>query len=442
MRLTNYENRREDEGFRLVKGHLDKDPTLGRRKLQRLTGLTKCQVQTRLAWYRREVSSPLNDPTIDPSLGQRHMEVDGDSAVLTYTTKSPVKTEEDAIREGGVDLNRWDVKKCKMSFWTMGFKDQETQEPGRMQLYSVRLDLERKVVNTEAFIQAVQERIAEHSPVVRPIHILPQNRGRLLELDFMDLHVGKYSWPQETNHSWDVKLAIEVCDRALDELLRLSGLDFEMVLMPIGNDLLHVNNLIGTTAGGTQQDCDGRITKMLESTLEMLVRQIDHLKTLAPVHILIVAGNHDTLTTMHLGTALKAWYHNDSNVHIDNRPLSRKYYEYGKCLIGFCHGCKDDPPLKDLPMMMAVEQPEAWARAIHKHWHVGHLHKSQSLNFWGEDMFNSIIVRRIRSLTPPDLWHYQKGYLNPHARGAESFLWDADRGLKQHNLVYVKEQYG
>jgi hypothetical protein len=51
-----------------------------------------------------------------------------------------------------------------------------------------------------------------------------------------------------------------------------------------------------------------------------------------------VPGNHDELTSFHLGEILAARYDGDKHVTVDNSARLRKYYDFGTNLFGFTHG--------------------------------------------------------------------------------------------------------
>lgn len=441
MNKSSYENRENDKLYQQIKQILDNDPTMGRQRIKQiLPGIGDKACRNRIKWYRRDHQE---DEPREPQLSIPRSKFDnkGDTAEAEFISDEPCKTVADVIRKGDIDISIWDIERFILNSWEMGYKDSEGIAKAKP-LWQVKVWLKRKIIDTEKIIEAVTDRMKAHSPVVASFHNNLKKTGYMWELDIIDLHVGKFSWKPETGYNWDVKLAVEANNKAVDELYSraiVNDYQFEKILIPIGNDLLHVDNMLGETTKGTKQDCDGRVLKMFKVTLDMLINQIDRLKTIARVHILIMAGNHDLLSTMYLGLALWAYYHNDKNVTVDYDPISRKYIRFGRCLIGFCHGCSDDPNPNMLPFTMSNEHKEGWVNAVHRTWHIGHTHKSKQISFVCEDSFQGITVRTIRSLTPPDLWHFNHAYINPDARGAEAFIWHKEDGMIQHNLTYAKD---
>jgi len=428
--MGSYDNRENDSLYLKIKDLLIDNPNLGRYTLSQKTGASEKACRNRLKWYKMErgCDIPKEKPT-----DSRRFDCRGDTAEVTFLSDKLCITTDDVMAKGAIDRDNWKVDRFILNSWG------SESNP----MWQVKAWISKKVIDPDEIIQAVADRMKDYSPTVPTFHTDLKKTGYMWELDIMDLHVGKFAWKPETGNNWDIKLSVKANNKAVDELLGRAlsmGIEFEKILMPVGNDLLHVDNMLGQTTAGTKQDTDGRVLKMFKVTLDMMVQQIDRLKTVAPVHVPIMAGNHDLLSTMYLGIALWACYRNDENVTVDYSPISRKYHQFGKCLIGYCHGCREDPSARDLPLIMAQECPGGWVKAIHKAWHIGHTHKSKQVSFIAEDTFQGVVVRTIRSLTATDLWHFNHGYINPNSRGAEAFIWHKEDGMVQHNITYARDK--
>jgi len=55
--------------------------------------------------------------------------------------------------------------------------------------------------------------------------------------------------------------------------------------------------------------------------------------------------------------------------------------------------------------------------------HLGHLHTEKTVEK------NGIEFRRISSITAPDAWHSENGFIGS-TRRAQAFVWDKDKGLQ------------
>jgi hypothetical protein len=134
-----------------------------------------------------------------------------------------------------------------------------------------------------------------------------------LEIDLTDTHVGLLSYRQETDENYDVAIATERVRSLFDDLLeRCEGKKFKKIVLATLGDILHVDNSNNTTAHGTPQDVEGRITKWYGEALQMMIDCIDKvLKLKCPVEYVYLCGNHDVSTGAMLAMSLKAIYRNN-----------------------------------------------------------------------------------------------------------------------------------
>lgn len=369
---------------------------------------------------------------------KREISCDYQQDKATITVKSlNVMTLEDALTVAHVDLDKWEVARWRPNFWeTTVMVDGQPQTITNCQ---VRVELQRKAFDPYQVANTIIEQMKQYAPHY-PIFIAPRakrSRRIMLEISIPDLHLGKKSWSNETGENYDIHIAETLYMDAITDLLEKSAnYEPELILVPLGNDFFHVDTWYGETTKGTRQDADDRAQKIFGIGLKLMVRAVDKLIEQAPVEVLIIPGNHELLSIFHLGTALKAWYHQCSRVFVDDAPTLRKYKEYGTNLIGFVHGAKDDVPIPKLPLLMAEEQKKAWARTDMREWHIAHIHKRQQKVFNAYDVYQGVGVRNIPSLTAADLWHYRKGYVGVK-RAAEAYVWDYDEGLVGVFSTYV-----
>jgi hypothetical protein len=352
-------------------------------------------------------------------------EVKGDTATLNQRVREKVRTLDDLIRVCEIDTSVWEVERWVANKWEMGSVD-KAKQPHTTELYQVKAFLKRKVHVVDArneikdlMAQAKQDRahIAHPFPTAEP-----QATGLMLEISIPDLHAGKLSWAKETGwENYDTKLAEQVFDQALASLIqRTSQHQFERVLFVVGNDLLNSDNANNTTTMGTPQDTDVRFHKTFAVVRRMIVRATERLRTIAPVDVVMVSGNHDTLAVWHLGDSLECYFHTYPDVKIDNDPRQRKYYQFGKVMLLLTHGNKGKHP--DYPLLMATEQPEMFGETTHREAHTGHQHRFKLEEIHG------VKVRTSPALCPPDAWHAENAYVGA-GRAAEALVWHKDEGL-------------
>lgn len=352
-----------------------------------------------------------------------------------------------------IDLSIWEVEKFIVNKYEVAMKLAATTEymetkdgrsvpswvrkgqdtPVVQPLYQVKAFLRKKkdVIAAKDEIAALKEFAKKEAHVPMKIERDSFASGNMLEVNLPDVHFGKLAWGVETGYEpYDVKIAEQMHDRAVETILhRASPFKFDKVLYVVGNDILNSDDLEGRTTKGTSVTTDGRYHKTFFKVRELLIRTIERLRQIAPVHVMIVPGNHDTLSAWHLGDSLECYFHKYDDVKIDNVPVPRKYLEWGKVMLMFTHG--DKGKRSDYPLLMATERPEMFGRTKWREAHVGHLH------FTKLDEQHGVRVRMLPALCPPDDWHAENGFVG-NLRNAEGYIWNKDEGMVA--TVYYSDQ--
>lgn len=365
-------------------------------------------------------------------------DVQGDKALVEFISRTEVVTEEDALRFGQVDTARWYVKRMRMGAWQTPMKVNRGQgangrkladKPVYVQLWKVTLELELIAPKPQLdAMEAIFLRMEAHAPVYRvPRYSIPQHRSILCVLAMEDVHFAKLCWARETGQNYDLAIAERYFRDAVEDLLAdASAHPVTEILLPIGSDLIHVDSPQNTTTKGTPQDVDGRFAKIIETVEASLVWAIEMAAQVAPVRAVWVPGNHDFERSYQLSRTLRAWFHRHKGVEVDCEPTPRKYHRFGSTLIGMTHG--DREKRAELPIIMATEQPEAWAATTCREWLCGHVHQSKVSHSTPVDGKAGVIVRSVRSLAGRDAWHNQSGYVS-NDQAAEAYLYDKDTGF-------------
>jgi hypothetical protein len=397
-------------------------------------GLTKGQVRGRYLRLREKFLQWMHDHSVETPPAEAPVEI-GDAVTIDEKSDgmellvlSPrVTTADEAVAKGQIDLGIWEQDRCLVNSWEVGAK-----VPGVgiavCPLWQVKVWFKRRrAMDLERCKAEMLAEMAAAAPTYPPLPAVPvPSRPHMMELAMMDLHFGKLAWHAETGEDYDLQIAEARFEEAVDRAIALTAAyPLEKILLPIGNDLLHVDNLENTTQMGTRQDVDSRLHKIFVTCREMIVRNIDKLQQLAPVELVVIPGNHDKTTTFFLGDSLYCWYNKCDRVTVDNRPLGRKYIAYGKVLLGFAHG--KDERLNELPQLMAIEEPKLWGDAQYRHWHIGHVHKKKEVRHTAGDTHLGVAVQTCSSLSGTDAWHYDHGYVKS-PKAANVFMWDPDEG--------------
>ena len=282
------------------------------------------------------------------------------------------------------------------------------------------LDIEKQDI-----LDGVSNLIETHSPYYKKVR-RKKGCNHLLVVNPADIHIGKYANDLETGSEYDVETACMRVIEGLEGLIAKSqGFGIERVLFCIGNDVLHIDNVYNATTKGTRQDVDGKWWMHFEFALGLYVKCVEILREIAPVDVVHSMSNHDYQSGFHLAHALKSWFRKDSEVNFDISVAYRKYYKYGKNLIGLEHG--DGAKMDNLPLLMAQEKPEMWSETEYRYWYLHHLHHKIKHKWRDAKDFIGVTVEYMRSPSSADSWHSRKGFTGA-SKACEAFLHDKESG--------------
>ena len=271
-----------------------------------------------------------------------------------------------------------------------------------------------KMLQTE-IIKELQNYIPKYPTIERTI----SENKRLFIFDPADIHIGKLCSAFEVGESYNNQIAVQRvlkgCKGILNEIDTNS---IDKILFVIGNDILHIDNAKRTTTSGTPQDTDGMWHTNFLIAKSLYVDIIEILMQVADVHIVYNTSNHDYTNGFFLAQVIETHFRECKNVTFDTTIAHRKYFVYGKNLIGTTHG--DGAKVQDLPLLMAHESKE-WSSCKHKYIYTHHLHHKVSKDYM------SVCVETLRSPSGTDSWHHRQGY--QHApKAVEGYIHDKEHG--------------
>ena len=222
----------------------------------------------------------------------------------------------------------------------------------------------------------------------------------LVEYPIGDPHFGMLAWGKETGGAdYDLEIAEQLHVDAMCKLVNLAPRSRTAIVANLG-DFFHTSNYNGLSQSGNRLDVDSRLPKMINVGVRALTSMVDLALTRHDEVILFnVIGNHDMELALALSTIMKAHYRLDPRVHVPTAELPRRqhYHRFGKVLLGFTHG--DKVKGRDLPTIMATDQPEDWGLTKHRYFHHGHVHSDNKTEYPG------CLVESFRNLPPNDAWH-------------------------------------
>lgn len=265
--------------------------------------------------------------------------------------------------------------------------------------------------------------LQNYVPKYQTIKRIENNENkRLFIFDPADIHIGKLCSSFEVGETYNnqiaVKRVLNGCKGILNEINTNS---IDKILFVIGNDILHIDNAKRTTTSGTPQDTDGMWHTNFLIAKQLYVDIIEILMSVADVHVVYNPSNHDYTNGFFLAQVIETHFKDCENVTFDTTISHRKYFVYGKNLIGTTHG--DGAKMQDLPMLMANESKD-WSNCKHRYIYTHHLHHKVSKDFM------SVCVETLRSPSGTDSWHHRNGY--EHApKAVEGYIHDKEHGQVQ-----------
>lgn len=359
----------------------------------------------------------------------------GNDCALTIRTKT-IRTLEDALAEGHVNLDIWQVDRWVLNKWDMGAKlvqtisEGQTEQLAATEMWQVKVWFRRKDP-VEKSLEGLLKRLETASPQVPKIKYKKPKKSegqRALEISIVDPHMGLHCFPPGADIAYSIEDCEELFMWALESLLAAADqyMPVTEILFPFGNDFLHADHLFHTTTAGTPQPEMVAYHHTYERGELLAINAIDRLKQVAPVQVKQIPGNHDRGTSYSLGRVLRAWYRNDSNVSVDASSTPYKFWRFGCNLIGLEHG-HSIAPIR-LAALMANEQPESWAltHGGYREWHCGDQHRKGSSRPSAFEE-QGVSIEFLPGLTAPNEWHRLKSF-NWQKRGAMAWIYDADRG--------------
>ena len=371
-------------------------------------------------------------------------------------------TVDELVAAHGIDLSTWEISRIKVAKWGVTAKLAERSTEGKIisekleaaQNYQIAAWLTRRKETPAVALDDSAERLLAS---VRQIveegyegyeHYIPNSQhpafhtgvadpNRMLEVSVFDLHLGKLAWSEETGFGdWDTKIGSSAALQATLDLLTFFP-NYGRIWLPLGHDFFNSdgpgeNGSSGRTTRGTPQDEDTRWAKSLNTGVDVALAMIEMCKRHAPVDITIMRGNHDEQRCVFLGRLLKEVYRNDPHVTVDDGLGMLKQYEWGDVFLATHHGQMES--MQKVVTECAIRFPN-FGRAHWREIHSGHGHRMKNAGMMIDGMEEqSVRLRMIPSLTPPDSYHARNLYHNHPC--AESYLWhkkDLYEGHHSHN---------
>ena len=317
---------------------------------------------------------------------------------------------ESELREKGFNPSDWNHGWLKSEEVSVHIKNQENQIS-----YEEIRDEQIKEMN-------------KYAPKYKIVKREKSKDGHLLVVDVADIHMGKLATLSDTTQEYNMDIAQKAVEDGISGLLtKASGFTIDKILLIIGNDVLHVDTPHNNTTAGTHQDQDGMWHQAFIRARKLYVHLVETLLPISDIECVFNPSNHDYMSGFMLADSLASWFHNNKQIKFNVDLRHRKYFIYGKSLIGTTHG--DGVPDTKLAKIMPTEAREMWSKAEFCYWYAHHLHHKIAKDDIG------VCIEYLRSPTTADRWHSDNGLITQPAM--EAFIHSKDRGQIARLTHYV-----
>ena len=279
---------------------------------------------------------------------------------------------------------------------------------------------------------------------IRPVAARRGRRRRggkyMLAAGLWDAHVGAYAWADEVGEDYDTDIAVRRVKSCVEAMIdEVAPYTIKKILMPVGNDILHVDSARLTTGFGDHRlDVDTRFARVFAAALHVSAYMVERfLDVCDDIELLSVPGNHDVTSSYLLCVALQQRYLNEPRVTVDVSPNPRKYRLHGGTLLGFTHGCHMN--VNNLSSAIAVETKALWARSTYREVQVGDKHQRWEKSFANVVPGGGILIRRVPALCSADYWTYSQAFLGESSRVLEVYRYD-EVGFRGSHVVYAPRE--
>lgn len=279
--------------------------------------------------------------------------------------------------------------------------------------------------------QEFQDFLDQYKTPNLPVYHVPNTGSKMAVVCIFDLHLGKIA---DLFYAGNISNPLISEDDYQTEFAKLytwlNTQDIEEILLPIGNDFFNVDDTRLTTQAGTKQDNSQNLSGVFAMGLDLLCWTIDSLRQRWKVKVVLVPGNHAPTVESYLASSLRKIY--EGVVEVDDRPISRKYFKYGKTLLGLAHG---QLKLNRYAELLPYEAREIFSSCDYYEVLVGDKHIEEIYKKC-TDEFEGVVVRRLAALTRTDLWHYNQGY-SLSKRRSYVLVYDKEKGLTTQFINHV-----
>lgn len=234
-----------------------------------------------------------------------------------------------------------------------------------------------------------------------------------------DLHFGMHAWKRDSGDNYDIKIARDLAQATLSDLVQQSRPSKRAVLLGLG-DYFHQNDQKNVTPrSGHRLDVDGRWSKVYAAGASLMLDMIELLASKhEQVEVVMLPGNHDEDAAVTLRVALSLFYRDSTRIRVYDEPGLAWYCRFGKVLLGAHHGHTMKP--RDMAMMLAADRPQDWGETQYRSFYSGHIHHETAQEV------GPVRVESFQTPAARDAYAQEHGYRS--GRSLQAITFHAQRG--------------
>lgn len=303
-------------------------------------------------------------------------------------------------------------------------------EDGKRVLQWVKSKREPSVADVVSIVAETMKGIKSPPLLSDPIPFA--NAQLLTAYIFADVHLGMYSWKEETGQDYDVDIASTLLKGAMQELVANAPSSQTGLILNVGDFFHSDNDENRTRRSGNVLDSDTRYAKVLRTGVELEVAAV-HLALQKHPKVIVrnLQGNHDPYSALALTQSIAMYFHDEPRVLVDTTPSPFFFLRHGKVLIGATHGDMAKPA--DMAGIMAAKAPAVWGATTHRYIYMGHIHR-KTRGSKSSDENGGAIWETFQTIAPRDAWGNSMGFnagrsmqaITHDAETGEKFRWTAD----------------
>jgi len=231
------------------------------------------------------------------------MKVKQDSEVIQGTIQTErILTPTELIEKMDIDKDKWELSDIRFGKHEWMIKNEDTQEPEIVELFNMRVKfkLNTLAIDKDAAIKAVNDISVDKFSDLKELEYTDFDPNIDYVVNGQDLHFGKLAYKEISWEDYNMSEAKRRLHQCVDDTIKeiqKSGKP-DKITLTIGGDWLHIDSPNNSTTSGTPQDVDGLYEVAKSRLIELRMEVILKLRTVAPVHVVSVKGNHDKYSSV------------------------------------------------------------------------------------------------------------------------------------------------